>query len=180
MMFELETTHLRLIPLPLEYLRLLVKDRRELERRLGLQISADRPNILVQAMLENEILPAVLADPGAYEWHTEWQIALKSENRIIGGFCFKGQPDEQGEIEIGYGMHPDYRNRGFMTEAVGAAIDWALTQEGVKAVRAETELTNIPSIRVLEKAGLEPAGHSSPAIAPAHLIWRTRLPKRKT
>lgn len=37
-------------------------------------------------------------------------------------------------IEIGYGLKEEYRHYGYMTEAVKAITEWALSQENVKQV----------------------------------------------
>jgi ribosomal-protein-alanine N-acetyltransferase len=81
---------------------------------------------------------------------------LKAENCIIGSLGFKGQPNDKGEAELGYGMNPDYRRKGFMTEAVAEAMSWALGHDNCTSVIAEVARDNIPSIRVLEKVAMVP------------------------
>jgi RimJ/RimL family protein N-acetyltransferase len=61
-------------------------------------------------------------------------------------------------IELGYGVHPDYRNRGYATEASRALIDWGLAQPSVERVVAKCDPDNSPSVRVLEKAGMKRHG----------------------
>ena len=46
-----------------------------------------------------------------YVWYTNWQIILKEENVSIGSACFKGEPDENGVVEIGYGLDEKYRGK---------------------------------------------------------------------
>ncbi len=89
-----------------------------------------------------------------WAWYTNWRILWKSENVCVGSACFMGQPDARGVVEIGYGTHTAYRNRGFMTEAVGAMLRWALDQPRVSQVIAESERENVASHRVLEKNGM--------------------------
>ncbi|MDR1437065.1 MAG: GNAT family N-acetyltransferase [Candidatus Symbiothrix sp.] len=72
----------------------------------------------------------------------------------MGRACFKGEPDENHQVEIGYGTDEKFRNRGYMTEAVKAMCEWAFSQPGVEAVIAETAPDNQASHRVLEKCGL--------------------------
>jgi RimJ/RimL family protein N-acetyltransferase len=64
-------------------------------------------------------------------------------------------------------MHPEYRNRGYMTETVRALVQWAFQQDNCKAVVAETLHDNLASQRVLQRAGmwLERAGENM-------LYWR--------
>lgn len=65
--------------------------------------------------------------------------------------CFQGEPNEQGEIEIGYGTYEKHQGKGYMTEAVKGMLDWAAKQENVKAIIATTDKTNIASYTILEK-----------------------------
>ena len=154
-MFQLETPRLRLIPLKYDQLKFLLTDRHILEQELGLTLTDTALDEHFRDVLADIILPGLLRNPEQYIWLTEWQIVLKSENRIIGGFCFKGQPNETGEVEIGYGTAENYRNCGYTTEAIATAIDWAFQTPTLCAVIAETEKDNPASIRVLEKIGMQ-------------------------
>jgi len=62
-----------------------------------------------------------------------------------------GEPNAAGEIEIGYGTYDEFRNKGFMTEAVSGIIKWATNEPTVMSILASTEKTNIASFRILEK-----------------------------
>lgn len=85
-------------------------------------------------------------------WYMLKQIVLVTENKIIGGICFKGAPNENCEVEIGYGLDDkSYWNNGYMTEAINEILKWALSQYGISVVIAETDKENISSQRVLEK-----------------------------
>ena len=46
-----------------------------------------------------------------------------------------------------------YHNRGLGTEAVREMVRWALCEDGVEAVIAETANMNVASMRVLQKVG---------------------------
>ena len=153
-MFILETKKLKLIPLNVHNLRYSIEDRRKMERNLGVKITDTELEEPVKKAMRTS-LKMVLENKKDYLWFTSWEIVLKKENRIIGGLCFKGCPDEKGRVEIAYGMQDEYRCKGYMTEAVKELINWAFTQEKVLSVIAETEKDNLPSHRVLEKIGME-------------------------
>jgi RimJ/RimL family protein N-acetyltransferase len=55
--------------------------------------------------------------------------------------------------EVGYGMRPGARGRGYATEALGLVTDWALHDCGLFRVELRAMVTNHASIRVAEKAG---------------------------
>jgi RimJ/RimL family protein N-acetyltransferase len=79
---------------------------------------------------------------------------------MVGDLCFRGNPDERGSIEIGYGTYEDFRGKGYMTEAVGGLITWAKMQSAVKSVTAETDKTNLASMVILQKNGFVKSGES--------------------
>ena len=103
-----------------------------------------------------EMLAGCKADPDQRKWYAVWFIRLKS-GEIIGDYCFKGL-SEDGVVEIGYGLYPTWWGKGYATEAVIAAVNWAYEQPGVKMVEAETDIDNLASKRVLEKVGFVPNG----------------------
>ena len=153
-MFILETEKLKLIPLDANNLRYSIEDRQKMEWNLRVKITdTELEKPLSEAMRTS--LEMVLENNKDYLWFTSWEIVLKKENRIIGGLCFKGCPDEKGRAEIGYGMQDEYRSKGYMTEAVKELINWAFSFNHVTEVIAETEKDNFPSHRVLEKVGME-------------------------
>ncbi len=71
---------------------------------------------------------------------------------IVGGIGFHGPPDDDGRVEIGYGIVPSRRRNGYATQALVLLIDQA-NALGAKVLTAETELENHPSQAVLERAG---------------------------
>src|SRR4028118_1338502 len=44
---------------------------------------------------------------------------------LVGNGGFTGDPDDSGVVEIGYEIAPEYRNRGYATEAARAMIGYA-------------------------------------------------------
>jgi RimJ/RimL family protein N-acetyltransferase len=91
---------------------------------------------------------------------TLWTIISKAENKMVGDICFVGEPNEVGEIEIGYGTYEEFRGKGFMTEAVGGMIGWAKKQTGVKSIVASTDKSNPASYSVLIKNNFSKIGET--------------------
>lgn len=98
-----------------------------------------------------EMLEGCLKHPDQWDWYAIWMIELK-DGPHIGELCYKGL-DDDGSVEIGYGISEDYQGCGYATEAVCATSRWALQQPEVSRVEAEAEENNLASIRVLEKCG---------------------------
>jgi RimJ/RimL family protein N-acetyltransferase len=84
-----------------------------------------------------------------------WMIVRKDSMAIIGDIGFHGIPDDQGVVEIGYGLIEEAQRKGYGHESLQAMMEWAKAHKQVTAIRADCLVTNVPSIRVLEKSGMK-------------------------
>lgn len=91
------------------------------------------------------------ADPGAYG---VYQVVRSSDDVVVGDIGFHGPPNPAGSVTVGYGLVPGARGQGFATEALRAVVAWALAQPEVVVVEADTTHANLPSQRVMERAGM--------------------------
>jgi RimJ/RimL family protein N-acetyltransferase len=80
---------------------------------------------------------------------------------LIGSAGYKGPPDSEGTVEIGYGIVRDRRRQGYATEAAVGLSRHALAHVEVDRVIAETLPELAPSIGVLRKAGFHLLGAGS-------------------
>ena len=117
-------------------------------------IKEQTDEILIKAY--REMLQGCLDHPDHWDWYAIWFIRTKCGSHI-GNLSFKGL-NADGSVEIGYGISEIKQGNGYATEAVNAAVTWALKQPGVFRVEAETEPDNRASQRVLEKCGFIPSG----------------------
>jgi RimJ/RimL family protein N-acetyltransferase len=156
----IDTERLVIKPLTPEQLRKYIMADNSLELELNLNPAARTISPELREALERDILPN-LSDPCKnYLFYTLWTIILKEDNKIIGDLCFCGEPNADGEVEIGYGTYKEYRKRGLMTEAVGEMIKWAKKQSAIKAITASTEKSNIDSHSVLVRNNFTKSGES--------------------
>ncbi|HPS12760.1 MAG TPA: GNAT family N-acetyltransferase [Prolixibacteraceae bacterium] len=102
-----------------------------------------------------DLLPYVADHEKDPMFYTFWIIIEKDRKAVIGGFCFHGEPDENGEVEIGYGIDEPFQNQGYMSETIAGFIHWLAENPTVKTVKAETGADNLPSVRVLERNGFK-------------------------
>lgn len=147
----LQTKRLTLIPFILELAEATLNDRDKLPQLLGLHVPDSWPNPNYA-----EIMPMIVEGrrkdpPGAERIRL---IAHTADRTVIGDIGFIEPPDEEGNVEFGYSIVPEYRGKGYATEAARAMIEWAFKQPGVRRVTADCLNDNYPSIRVLEKAGM--------------------------
>ena len=148
---RLATERLLIVPLSYEQLVMYLQRDGKLEEMLNVEkASYVIPQDLLDALNE-VILPAVADSASNYLYFTLWTIISKELNQRVGDICFKGEPNNRGEVEIGYGTYEKFQGMGFMTEAVKAITDWALDQPGVTTVVAETDQSNYASQRILKK-----------------------------
>ena len=123
--------------------------REEMERFIALQ----EDEMLKAAY--SEMLEGCIRHPKQWEWYATWMIELKNDTHV-GELCFMGL--NEGSAEIGYGIAEEHQGKGYATEAVNAAVQWALGQQNVSRIEAEAEEDNTASLRVLEKCGFVPTG----------------------
>ncbi len=147
----LETNRLILKPLTYEQLEKYIKNDHSLEADLGLNPTSRTISDELKEAFEQTILPNVADKNKDYLFSTLWTVILKTENKMVADLCFVGEPNENGEIEIGYGTYEAFQKNGYMTEAVGGMIKWVEKQENIKSVFAATEKINPASFSVLIK-----------------------------
>ncbi len=156
----IETTRLILKPLTYDQLVKYAKCDNSLETELGLNETSRTISPELKEALEQTILPNVADKTKNYLYSTLWTAISKAENKMIGDLCIVGEPNADGEIEIGYGTYNEFQGKGFMTEIVGGIIGWTKTQQTVKAIVASTDKTNTASFKVLEKNNFSKIGET--------------------
>lgn len=120
------------------------------------EIIHDEPDENLQ-IAYSEMLNGSIRNGEMRQWYVMWLIIAKCDYELVGKLCFMGEPKD-GMVEIGCGIDEGYRDMGYGTEAVDAMTNWALKQEGVEYVEAETELDNIASQTMLKNCGFVPTG----------------------
>ena len=133
-----------------ERLQIHIASREEMESFIGTQTDPE----LLKAY--REMLQGAIEHPKEWAWYAIWMIERK-DGTPVGDLSFKGLLPS-GAVEIGYGILEVFWGNGYATEAVNAAVEWALAQPEVTCVEAETEPNNLASQRVLAKCGFCPTG----------------------
>ena len=148
---ELLTDRLILKPCDSEILEGLIQN--NLTSRLQINISKNWPLEDIKDALP--VFLQWLKDGTSSLGFGMWLMILKEENIVIGGTGFVCNPDENGVIELGYSIAPEFRGRKLTTEACKGLIQWAFGQEKVKTIIAKCEKQNIASIKVLENLKMQ-------------------------
>jgi len=147
----IETKRLIIVPLTHSQLKKYIRCDNSLEEELNVGKSHRIIPYELMEALENTIIPNVADRNKNYLYSTLWTAILKVQNKMIGELCMMGEPNTEGEVEIGYGIYDEFQKNGYMTEFLGGIITWLKNQPRVKSILASTEKSNISSYRVLEK-----------------------------
>ncbi len=100
-----------------------------------------------------------------------WVIVLQEEHTIIGDIGFKGPPDENGTIEIGFSIIASERQKGYCYEAADALIEQGRKHTSVQKIIAECLIRNTASARVLHKLHFAEVSRND-----EYIKWELRRP----
>jgi ribosomal-protein-alanine N-acetyltransferase len=87
-----------------------------------------------------------------------WAIEDRESARLIGDCGLQPFEHRGAEIELGYDLHPSAWGLGLATEAAREVVRQAFGPLGLEHIVAVVKPDHVASQRVLEKAGLRPAG----------------------
>jgi ribosomal-protein-alanine N-acetyltransferase len=160
----IETARLQLVPASLGHVRAEMDDRPQFARMLNADVPDNWPPESAR-----DALPLFLAwmeaAPDQEGWFGWYALLLASNGApptLVGGGGFLGPP-AAGEVQIGYSMLPQFQRRGIATEMVAGLVVWALSQNQVGCIVAETEWENPASVQVLKKIGFSSQGATNAA-----------------
>lgn len=150
----IQTKRLELIPLTLNQLKLWIEDISQLEKELDCSYKAESMEGFFLEVVKGQY-EITQKDPNNYLWHSFFFLVRKDDRVVVGSADFKDIPNENGEVEIGYGLGKEFEHNGYMTEAVKAMCGWALKKNGVTSVIAETDLEGLASQKILKRCGFK-------------------------
>ena len=87
-----------------------------------------------------------------------WGIEYLPEGRVIGTIGFMWIQEDNAAAEVGYSLARDYWNRGIMTEALRAVIQYGFDDMALNRIEAQHETTNPASGAVMRKCHMQKEG----------------------
>ena len=169
-MTALQTSHLRLAPWAPEHLLAMIEGAEAFEATAGLPLADGLREFFVSGEVSPAWIERLRASTSPDPWTLGFAVVHRDDERIVGSAAFKGPPDDDGVVEIAYGIAPGYQGRGLATEAAGALVAFALERVDVTAIRAHTLPEHNASGRVLAKNGFYQLGE---VMDPEDgLVWR--------
>ncbi|MBC8986743.1 GNAT family N-acetyltransferase [Pedobacter sp. N36a] len=103
-----------------------------------------------------ECLPRIIKnlekvpEPSGFE---SWMIIDKDRKSVIGDAGFKGLPNAEGIVDLGYAIVAAERRKGYAAEAAEGLIKWAFKQPEVKMITALCQHVNVGSTKTLTNLG---------------------------
>lgn len=153
----LVTERLKLVPITLEAIEaVLDHDRARAEAIVGAAFPRSWPNDDLVAQGFPFSREALRANPEIRLWGDSL-VVLRDEPRVVGSVVFHGHPGD-GIAEVAYGIADNCRRNGYAIEAVSAAVEWALAQQGIEAVQATTFPWHLASLGVIKRLGMREIG----------------------
>lgn len=148
----IETNRHILTPMTFAFVSKLIKNDITAYDEFGIAPADEWPNEDTR-----EIMPVLcekLSRLPAPDGFGAWLFIDKADNLILGDGGFKGQPDDNGVIDLGYGIIESKRRQGYALEAAQALIQWGMSQSNVKSITADCSKTNNASQGLLKKLGM--------------------------
>jgi ribosomal-protein-alanine N-acetyltransferase len=137
------------------HLRAIIEGGKSYEEKFGIAVASGVPAFLVGPEVSEAFLTRLREEPAPDPWRDGFGIVQLAENRLIGFCSFNGPPDDEGAVEISYGIAPGYEGRGYATEAAGLILAHAFADDRVQRVYAHTLPHATASTRVLQKCGFK-------------------------
>ncbi len=163
-MTKITTERLELIAGTLDLARADIDDRAEFSKLLDAEIPPNWPPRLNDLDSQTWFLNYLERNPDGVGWISWYFIYIDTasgQRKAVGIGGFKGKPDANGIVEVGYSIMESHQRLGFGTEATRGLIKWAFQHPEVTRVIAETYPELTASIRVLEKNGFRFIGDGS-------------------
>lgn len=148
----------------------------QFERLSGLRPAEGLREFYVSAEVSEKWLAELRQSSSADPWTHGFGVRDVVSDQIIGTAGFKGAPDDQGVVEIGYGIVPSFQGQGLAREAASALIVFAAQHPRVQTIRAHTAPEHNASTKVLLHCGF---AHLGEVLDPEDgRVWRWERPAR--
>jgi ribosomal-protein-alanine N-acetyltransferase len=102
----------------------------------------------------DEVLRFLEGKPVLYENNAVYDWAIEFEGKVVGGISAYKISEKNHSCEIGYCLGYDYWNKGLITEAVSAVINFLFSEVKMHRITATHDVENPASGKVMKKCGM--------------------------
>lgn len=125
---------------------------------------------------------SLLRDPAGQGWYGWALLANEGDERmpprLVGIAALVGRPDDDGDVELAFGLLPEYRGRGYGGETVRALSAWAFAN-GARRVIAHLDAEDVHAAHTLARNGFADTGEPPyPGVARWALGSADSIPQR--
>lgn len=168
----METESLHFQPISPKHFLALIEEPDSFQQLVGWRAAEGLRGFIVSDDVPPEFIASLKRATEPDPWRWGFFVVHQAAALVIGTAAFKGPPDENGVVEIAYGIVPAFENQGYATIAAGRLVAFARVDSRVRTVLAHTLPQPNASTRVLEKNGFEKVGEvTDPEDG---LVWRWR------
>lgn len=89
---------------------------------------------------------------GWYGWALLANEGERSPPRLVGIAALIGRPDEDGDVELAFGLLPEFRGRGYAAETVRTLATWAFAH-GARRVISYLDAEDAQAAHTLARSG---------------------------
>ena len=108
----------------------------------------------------DEFLLQVIAYSEKEKLFGRWAVENKESKEFVGSFALI-PVEGKDQMQLGYALKPEHWGKGYATELTVAGLEYVFSKTAIDPIYAYTESVNLPSQRVLLKAGFMPNGNSA-------------------
>ena len=98
------------------------------------------------------------------EWDSDHQtyyaFGIMVGDKLIGEISFSSGCGKcgrcvEGEVSIGYGIHPNFQNCDYEKEAVNTIVEYSFSTLGAKVVKMCCDIEDLAQLRLIESLGMK-------------------------
>ncbi|MYL65633.1 GNAT family N-acetyltransferase [Bacillus hwajinpoensis] len=143
----LQTDRLTIIPFSLDLIKAMT-NKKELEKLLHVEVPVEFNNVQFE-----QFLPFHLTDGTISSHRWEGILIHTSDEKVIGTMGYNNL-EATNNLEVGYHLIPDYRNKGYAIEMASALVSWAFPEK--ESNEGKEEMNNVMNRIGLSKLTVEP------------------------
>ena len=102
----------------------------------------------------DEFLLEVIAYSEAEKIYGRWAVENKLMKEFVGSFAIIPREGKE-QMQLGYALLPDHWGKGYATELTVVGLQYVFTNTPIDPIYAYTQGPNLPSQKVLLKAGFK-------------------------
>jgi len=154
---SVRTRRLDLVSMSPGFIEALLAGRRaEAEASGGFPLPPDWPDAADERRLRLR-LDQMREEPSTQPWLLRAMVRRRPRRQMVGFINFHGPPRDSF-AELGYTVLPNFRRRGYASEAIQGLMDWAVREHGVPRFRVSISPSNVPSLALAAKLGFRQTG----------------------